>query len=186
MSSGFFAIISRLFAYNGRHFTPKHSPSAPGVNKLPSYLGYRIWHTDTADIHADILLSVTSYSLNNERGGGKENTSHLTATIECWDLKKKIFFCDANQNWIETKFWIKNVKLAMLTWFSLSVNETQILFWLPLFFKSNKIHIEVRNDRKSWGENGLSPVGHKLQTNWAETNGKDAVYTQGVTSTHKV
>lgn len=57
---------------------------------------------------------------------------------------------------------------------------------ITAFFKSNKIHIEVRNDGKSWGENGLSPVGHKLQTNWAEANGKDAVYTQGVTSTHKV
>lgn len=54
---------------------------------------------------------------------------------------------------------------------------------ITAFLKSNTIHIEVRNDRKSWGENGLSPVGHKLQTNWAEANGKDAVYTQGVTST---
>lgn len=139
MSSGFFAIISRLFAYNGRHFTPKHSPSAPGVNKLPSYLGYRIWHKDTADIHADILLSVTSYSLDNERGGKGKHFA-LNSHYRMLRFKKKIFFCDANQNWIETKFWIKNVKLDMLTWFTLSVNETQIIvlkhwaFWLPLFF----------------------------------------------------
>lgn len=33
-----------------------------------------------------------------QRERGEENTSHLTATIECRDFLKKIFFCDANQN----------------------------------------------------------------------------------------